>query len=556
MRGSNLVMLLAVAASLVVRPAAAAEPVKQSADTSVKIRPAIVSVIAYDAAGKQLAKGNGVIIKENGVVATCWHLISRAAKIKVVRPTDGAWTVDSLIAWDTANDFAILKVPAPRALPALPLGDSSGVNKGSKLLLTSIASAPEPIAVEGTVSAICVLPRAPRLIEVSANVPAESVGSPVLDSQGQVVGLTAFVHAAQSTNIIIPVDAIKQRVAIGGKPTPLGPSLMDTPGTLSGSLYIKGILALLESGKTPEGQKKTAFALTMFQQAVDQRKDYVDAFFYIGYCQSELGKYQDATKSFKQALQIKPDHPEAHFGLGVACVNLGWNQEAVESFKEAIRVKPDYADAHYNLGLAYVNLGWTKEAVESFKEAVRINPDYAEAHYNIGVAYVQLGRNQDAIDSFKQAIRINPEQHQAHFGLGVAYSNLGRDQESADAFKEAIRLNPDYAEAHFGLGIAELNMNKYREASDSFKEAIRVKPDDAEAHYNLGLAYDKLANKAEATESYKQAVRLKPDYAEAHYSLAVIYIGEQDRGRALDEYKALKDLNADLAAKVFKLIYP
>jgi hypothetical protein len=43
--------------------------------------------------------------------------------------------------------------------------------------------------------------------------------------------------------------------------------------------------------------------------------------------------------------------------------------------------------------------------------------------------------------------------------------------------------------------------------------------------------------------------------AEAHYNLGVSYLKIANRGFALEQYKILKELDAELAEKLFGLIY-
>jgi hypothetical protein len=49
---------------------------------------------------------------------------------------------------------------------------------------------------------------------------------------------------------------------------------------------------------------------------------------------------------------------------------------------------------------------------------------------------------------------------------------------------------------------------------------------------------------------------LNPDDANAHYGLGSVYFLLDDRGAALEEYRILKNIDQDLAAKLFKDIYP
>ncbi|MBI4710400.1 MAG: tetratricopeptide repeat protein [Nitrospirae bacterium] len=56
-------------------------------------------------------------------------------------------------------------------------------------------------------------------------------------------------------------------------------------------------------------------------------------------------------------------------------------------------------------------------------------------------------------------------------------------------------------------------------------------------------------------EAYKKALKLKPNLEYAHYNLGINYLAVDDRNSALEEFKALKDINAELANKLFNLIY-
>ena len=523
-------------------------------DAADRFRQSVVSVIGYDAAGKKLTQGSGFIASNDGLVITAWHNLAGASKVKITQKNGVSIVSDGILNYDAPRDFATLRIPG-KNLPFLPAGDSDIVKKGDKVSI--INSFGTVVSSEGIISGVRILPRAPILIRFDASVSPGNSGSPLINSEGQVVGmLVSLGEGAQSFNFAIPINTIKPKMVAFGKKILYTQVAKETFLDSSDAQFLKGILSLPDITKVPDSAKVIGVSLSFFQSAVDKKKDFADAWFYVGYCLGELERNEEAVNAFKQAIGIRPEFAEAHFGLGLAAVNLKWNQDAVESFKAAIKIKPDYADAYYNLGLAYINLGWSKESVESFKEAIKINPDYSEAWYNLGVAYIQDGLNQEAADSFKQVIRISPDQVQAQFGLGAVYINMGMNLESIDTFKQAIRIKPDYSEAHFGLGVAYMNLDNNQEAIESFKQAIRLKPDDADSFYNLGLAYDKLNMKKEALENLMQAVKLRPSYADARYNLGVIYVSMDDRGNALDQYKALKEMDAPLAEKLFKLIYP
>jgi len=122
-------------------------------------------------------------------------------------------------------------------------------------------------------------------------------------------------------------------------------------------------------------------------------------------------------------------------------------------------------------------------------------------------------------------------------------------------FQKAKEKNPDNAYTWVVVGCCYGSLGRYQEAIDALKQAIKIKPDCAKAHWCLGLAYGNLDRWQDAIESYKQAIRIEPDDAKAHFGLGLTYFISGDKGSALEEYKILKTLDAELANKLFNLIY-
>lgn len=520
-----------------------------------RAKTAVVIVVPYDAAGKKLNTGTGFVISEDGLVATAWHVIAGAAKVKAMRQNGAALVADGVVAWDVVQDYAILKVSGKK-LPYLDLGDSDALTPGQKVIAVGKIVGIEQLVVDGTISAMRTPPSAPKLMQITAKVQPRAAGGPVLNMAGEVIGVASCLSAAgQDVSFAVPINVLKPVLTGDIKVTPVNKIVPDE-ASIAKSLYLKGMLALPENSKVTDAKKKYEAALGLFLQAVDKKKDYAKARFYAAYCLALLGRNQEAIDSYKRTVRIKPDYADAYFGMGLTYVNMGYIQDAVQSFQEAIHLNPDFADAHYNLALLYVQQGWSKEAEESLKQVIRIDPNYVEAYYNLGVGYVEQGKYASAVDSFKQAIRIKPDLSQAYFGLGIALMNQGFDQDASDAFKQIIRITPDNANAHFSLGQCYMKLSRYQDAVDSLKQAIRLDPQDADAYCQIGAAYDKLGRSDDAMDSYKQASRIDPTSASALYNLGAMYVQRQDRSSALETYKSLKALDPTLAEKLFKLIYP
>src|SRR3989442_1464954 len=109
-----------------------------------------------------------------------------------------------------------------------------------------------------------------------------------------------------------------------------------------------------------------AKALPYFEEAVQRTPRYAEAWFKVGVCNGELGRWHEAVTAVQQAIHLKPDDAEAYYNLGVAYGHLGHWRAAVAALQQAIHLKSDDAEAHLNLGVAYLILGDRDSALEEY----------------------------------------------------------------------------------------------------------------------------------------------------------------------------------------------
>ncbi|MEM9005535.1 MAG: tetratricopeptide repeat protein, partial [Cyanobacteria bacterium P01_F01_bin.86] len=65
--------------------------------------------------------------------------------------------------------------------------------------------------------------------------------------------------------------------------------------------------------------------------------------------------HEEAISSYDQALEIKPDYHEAWYNRGISLKNLGRYEEAISSYDQALKIKPDYHEAWNNRGISLKN---------------------------------------------------------------------------------------------------------------------------------------------------------------------------------------------------------
>jgi tetratricopeptide (TPR) repeat protein len=184
-------------------------------------------------------------------------------------------------------------------------------------------------------------------------------------------------------------------------------------------------------------------AIASYDQALQIKPDYHEAWYNRGSSLAKLGQYETAIASFDQALQIKQDDHNAWSSRGISLAKLGQYETAIASFDQVLQIKPDYHEAWYNRGNSLDDLGQYETAIASFDQALQIKQDYHEAWSNRGISLAKLGQYETAIASFDQAITVKSDNPDPFYNRACAHS-LNRHPEAAlQDLATAIRLAPE-----------------------------------------------------------------------------------------------------------------
>lgn len=186
-------------------PAALAQNAKQVAH---KTFPSVVMLIMEDRNGQPLSLGSGFFVRED-VVATNFHVIAGASAgyARIINQKT-RFEIAGTVGSDRQADIALLKLSGARANP-LPLSGGN-VEVGDEIYAVGNPQGLEGTFSEGIVSGIREV-GTDRLIQITAPISPGSSGGPVLDTQGNVVGVAAATLAnGQNLNFAIPVSYLRK----------------------------------------------------------------------------------------------------------------------------------------------------------------------------------------------------------------------------------------------------------------------------------------------------------------------------------------------------------
>jgi serine protease Do len=216
------------------KPAAkATAPAAQTAaDLAETIRPSLVKITQLGREGTD-GIGSGFIVSADGLIATNLHVIGEARRLQIEMHDGKTHDVIEVHASDNHLDLALLKINA-KGLKPLPLGDSSQVRQGDPIVAMG---APEGLGfsiVQGVLSATRDID-GQEMLQVAVPIEKGNSGGPLLDMQGQVLGLLTLKSLkTDNLGFAMPVNELKKLIET---PNPVPMSRWLTIGVLNSKLW-------------------------------------------------------------------------------------------------------------------------------------------------------------------------------------------------------------------------------------------------------------------------------------------------------------------------------
>ena len=167
------------------------------------------SIVVVGTAGKRKKDnraGSGFFISEDGLIVTNYHLIKRAKNIYVKLRNDQGYTKVKVLATDSRDDIAVIKIDGEGFLP-VTLGQSTDVKVGQRVVAIGNPLGLESTVADGLISAWREIQNGRKVLQVSVPLSPGSSGGPLFNLAGEVIGITtASMSKGQSLNFAVPIE--------------------------------------------------------------------------------------------------------------------------------------------------------------------------------------------------------------------------------------------------------------------------------------------------------------------------------------------------------------
>jgi putative serine protease PepD len=222
--------LVFVIISLIWGPGTAAALTKSEENTIrvfQQVAPGVVNItttaVAYDFFFNTYpteGSGSGFIVTAEGHIVTNLHVVRDQVELEVTLADGSKWPA-RVVGKAAASDLALIKIEAPReAMKPLPLGPSKGVQVGQKVLAVG---SPFGLGHTLTTGAVSSVGRDVRIsqdvvirgaIQTNAAINPGNSGGPLINSQGEVIGVNTAIFSPTGTNVgvgfAIPSETVRQ----------------------------------------------------------------------------------------------------------------------------------------------------------------------------------------------------------------------------------------------------------------------------------------------------------------------------------------------------------
>jgi len=168
--------------------------------------------------------GSGSIINTKGYVLTNNHVIDNANKV-YINLADGSQYEGTVVGTDPENDIAVLKFEPPKdkELTVIPFGTSDNLMVGQKVLAIGNPFALERTLTVGIVSGLgrpiqnSANHIIKNMIQTDASINPGNSGGPLLNSQGQMIGINTMIYSPSGGSVgigfAVPINTAKRVVA-------------------------------------------------------------------------------------------------------------------------------------------------------------------------------------------------------------------------------------------------------------------------------------------------------------------------------------------------------
>lgn len=277
----------------------------------------------------------------------------------------------------------------------------------------------------------------------------------------------------------------------------------------------------------------------------------------------EDGKNQEARKKFEEILEIRPYYYDAYVGLGRCDAAEGKEKEALEHYQQALDAKPGWFEAYYHRGLLHYSYARYRQALADFESCLENRKGWIPAMLEKARCQDKLGKTSAGISTLDAAISRMQERPiiELYITRAIFLEKEGRLQESQEDLGSALKM--DKAPDSLLLRRSKVSLMLYDTAFAirDLSSWLGKYPDHIEARKTRALSYRRMGDCPAAISDLNTLIddmRIKND-ASLFHARGLCFLSQDKPEQAVGDFTraAASDRNNDsyylLRAKAYSM---
>ncbi len=164
-----------------------------AAAAAAAVSPAVVEIEVGD------GLGSGVLYDATGDILTAAHVVSGSTTVQVTLST-GAKVTGRVLGADTASDVAVVRISPPSGITPATLATTGTLHDGDLAVAIGSPYGLAETVTAGVVSSVDRTVEGVHLVQTDAAINPGNSGGPLVDSDGEVVGINTSIYSQSGGN--------------------------------------------------------------------------------------------------------------------------------------------------------------------------------------------------------------------------------------------------------------------------------------------------------------------------------------------------------------------
>jgi TonB family protein len=185
-------------------------PPSELGNLEAKVRPSVIWVTTFDSKGNLLRTESGFFISADGRFVTTAHAVDNGVNAVAKTADGGIYNVTGVLTASKSADLAVAKaeIKPQKLLRFLDLNKTGELSVGNRVVVVGSALAGN----EGNARATTITAQSSDRLEIAGATAASSVGSPVVNENGDVVGVVTSAGEKTIARPVAALDSVLSRV--------------------------------------------------------------------------------------------------------------------------------------------------------------------------------------------------------------------------------------------------------------------------------------------------------------------------------------------------------